>query len=160
MTFKEWKEKYLRDEKAQGKIEEKVSGALDPYCKKAQKHADRYYGLVRKMTTDVAKIAKVANMPETEIQKIKNFIFVERHDLGRGKLERFAADYMMAESWQRLITGNPEPHDITLLKHEEMERRLMLQGMSQAEAHNITSQKYNYTKEAKLFYGKIKKHSN
>ena len=160
MTFKEWKEKYLRNEKTQGKIDKEISGALDPYCKKAQEHANRYYGLVRKMKTDVAKIAKAAGMPETEVQAIKDFIFNERHDLGRGKLERFAADYMMAESWQRLIAGTPEPHDITLLKHEKMEKQLMLQGMSQAEAHETTSRKYNYTKEAKLFYGKIEKYRN
>ena len=36
-----------------------VSGARNPESQEAKRHAERYYGLVRSMTTDVAKIAKV-----------------------------------------------------------------------------------------------------
>ena len=39
-----------------------------------------------------------------------------------------------------------------------MEHELMEQGISQEEAHIITSKKYNYGKEAAKFYDKIKKH--
>ena len=45
-----------------------------------------------------------------------------------------------------------------MLKHELMEKELMKKGMSQEEAHIVTSQKYNYDKEATEFYGKIKKY--
>lgn len=34
----------------------------------------------------------------------------------------------------------------------------MLSGMSQDEAHTLTSQTYNYKKEAYEFYAKIKKY--
>ena len=64
---------------------------------------------------------------------------------------------MIAESWQRLIDGKPESHDLTLIIHEIMERKLIEQGLSQDEAHNQATAKYNYDKEASEFYGKIKK---
>ena len=92
------------------------------------------------MKTDVAKISKTTGIPENEIKKIKNYIFIEKHDLGEGEPKRFELDYMMAESWQRLIAGNPEKHDLTLIKHEQMERQLIEQGMSQDEAHIIHQQ--------------------
>lgn len=135
-----------------------VSGARNPESQEAKRHAERYYGLVRSMTTDVAKIAKVTGYSETEILSIKNYIFLDKHDLGGDEPERFEPDYMMAESWKRLMNGNPEAHDLVLIKHEIMEKKLMSQGMSQTEAHIMTSKKYNYDKEANKFYGKIKKY--
>ena len=78
--------------------------------------------------------------------------------MGGKKHELFKPDYMMGESWRRLIAGTPEPHDFTLLHHEVMERDLIADGHSQEEAHLLTSQKYNYDKEATEFYGKIKKY--
>jgi hypothetical protein len=78
--------------------------------------------------------------------------------LGGEKKEYFAPDYMMAESWQRLMSGKPEKHDITLLKHEIMEKKLMQSGMSQEMAHIETSKVYSYLKEAGEFYAKIKKY--
>jgi len=135
-----------------------ISGARNSFGEKAQKHAETYYGLVRSMTTDVAKISKATGISEKEIQDIKNYIFLEKHDLGGEKKEYFAPDYMMAESWQRLMSGKPEKHDITLLKHEIMEKKLMQSGMSQEMAHIETSKVYNYSKEAGEFYAKIKKY--
>ena len=72
----------------------------------------------------------------------------------------FAPDFAMGESWRRLILGKPEPHDITLIKHEIMESELMEQGYSQNEAHILASKKYNYGEETKKFYGKIEKYSD
>lgn len=51
-----------------------------------------------------------------------------------------------------------EKYDITLLKHEIMEKGLMKSGMSQEKAHIETSKVYNYSKEASEFYAKIKKY--
>lgn len=135
-----------------------ISGARNPYGEAADEHAKRYYGLVRKMTTDVEKIAKNTGYSINEIKEIKEFIFMTKHDLGGKEPEYFRPDYMMAESWRRLIDGKPEPHDLTLIKHEIMEKQLMSKGMTQEEAHLFTSQKYNYGKEANEFYGKIKKY--
>ena len=137
-----------------------VSGARNPNSKEAREHAERYYGLVRSMKTDVSRISKATGFVEEDIRMIKNYIFMEKHDLGGKEPEYFAPDYMMAESWQRLIDGKPESHDITLLNHEIMERNLMKKGMPQDEAHIKASGKYNYAKEAGEYYAKIKKHKN
>ena len=135
-----------------------VSGARNPYGNKAKEHAERYYGLVRSMKTDVSKISASTGISKKDIQSVKDFIFNEKHDLGGEEPEYFEPDYMMAESWQRLIEGKPEQHDLTLLNHEIMEKELMSKGMTQEEAHIETSKKYNYSKEAGEFYAKIEKY--
>ena len=139
-----------------------ISGAriTDTDSRAARAHAERYYGLVRSMSTDVAKIAENTGYPESVIQRIKNFIFVEEHDLGGPVLERFAPSFAMAQSWQRLISGNPKPHDLTLLRHELMEKELMDAGMSQDDAHIETSKVYNYAKESDEYYAALKEHKN
>lgn len=135
-----------------------ISGAISPQSKRAGKHAEQYYESVRHMTTDVSKIAKNTGYSEEFIKTIKNFIFIDEHDLGDGRISRFEPNFEMAQTWQRLIDGrNIQSHDLTLLKHEEMERRLISQGYSQDEAHILASKEYNYAKEAAEFYGKIKK---
>ncbi len=139
-----------------------ITGAriTDQFGKAAVAHAERYYGLVRSMKTDVSRIAQNTGMPESEIQRIKNFVFLEKHNLGNGKPEYFFPDFAMAQSWQRLIDGHPEPHDYTLLRHEKLENELMDSGLSQSEAHIQASKKYNYTKESDDYYGQAKKHKN
>ena len=142
------------------KISGGISGAINRYTKEAQRHAAQYYEAVRHMKTDVSNIAKNTGFSEQEIQEVKNFIFLEKHDLG-DKSDYFEPDFCMAQSWQRLIDGkNIQKHDITLLKHEIMESRLMKNGIPQSEAHNITSKKYNYSKEANEYHDRIEKHSS
>ena len=139
-----------------------VSGAriTNIYSKRAIEHAERYYGLVRSMRTDVARIAENTGFETSLIQAIKDFVFYEKHDLGDGRIDRFDADFAMAQSWQRLILGKPETHDLTLLRHEAMERELMRNGLTQDEAHRRTSEKYNYDKEVNEFYASLKEHKN
>ena len=150
-------QKALTSDVKSGKI--KKSGALNHNSDEAYEHAERYYESVRKMKTDVKRISQNTGYSEKFIQQIKDFVFVEEHDLGDNGIRRFYADYKMAQTWQRLIVGkNIQKHDITFLKHEEMERKLMQQGYSQEEAHNITSETYNYAKEAIKYYAEIEKH--
>lgn len=138
-----------------------ISGGLNPDSKEAREHADRYYESVRHMSNDVDRIAENTGFDKSEISEIKNFVFMEKHDLGDGKLKYFYPDYKMAQSWQRLIDGKDiQPHDITLLKHETMERKLMKQGLSQEAAHRKTEETYNYAKESGEYYAKINKHKN
>lgn len=136
-----------------------ISGAItNPESKPARQHASRYYGLVRSMKTDCRRIAENTGLPLEEIERIKSFVFLEKHDLGDG-IRRFDPSFEMAESWQRLIDGkNIQPHDLTLLRHEIMERQLMLEGMTQDEAHILTSKKYNYRGDAKAYYDSLEKH--
>jgi hypothetical protein len=138
-----------------------ISGGLNPDSIEAQKHADRYYEAVRKMTTDVQRIAENTGFDEDLIRSIKSFVFLEKHDLGDGQPDYFYPSYIMSQSWQRLIDGrNILPHDITLLNHEKMEQELMQQGYSQDEAHRITEERYNYSKEAKDYYAEINRNKN
>ncbi len=99
---------------------ETVSGARNPYSKKAEKHAISYYDSVRAMKNDVETISQNTGLKESAIREIKNYIFFDEHDIGNGQFERFAPDYMMAESWKRLIDGKQKPHDITLLKQRQL----------------------------------------
>lgn len=132
-----------------------IGGALNPASERADKHAEQYYEAVRKMQTDVKRIAENIGYSEESIQSIKDFIFNEKHDLG-DRIDYFEPDYFMAQSWQRLIDGkNILPHDLTLIKHEKMEKELISQGYSQVDAHLLTSRKYNYEKEAREYYDKI-----
>lgn len=122
----------------------KISGALDPNSKKANKHAEQYYDSVRKMKTDYKKIAKNTGYSEELIKQIKYYSFIDEHDLITGK-ERFYPSYHMAQSWQRLIDGkNIQPHDLLLLEHEMYEMILVNDGIPQLEAHNLTNKIYNY----------------
>ena len=137
-----------------------ISGALNPDSERAQEHANRYYESVRHMTNDVNRIAQNTGFRVDLIAQIKDFVFMQKHDLGGSEPEYFYPSFEMAQSWQRLIDGkNIQQHDLTLLRHEQMEKDLMKQGYSQHEAHNITEQTYNYGKESKEYYAEINKHN-
>lgn len=136
-----------------------VTGALDRYSNEAQEHADKYYEAVRHMKTDVNRIAQNTGFSERDIQNVKNFVFNDVHDLGGETEERFYPSYEMAQSWQRLIEGkNIQPHDITLIKHELTEQKLMKQGLSQNEAHRKAEKLYNYSDGVKKYYGETDQH--
>lgn len=135
----------------------KISGALDPSSKKANKHAEQYYNSVRKMKTDYKKIAKNTGFDVDEIKRIKNYLFIDEHDLITGR-KRLDPDYMIAESWRRLIEGkNIQPHDLTLLNHEILEYNLISSGLTQDQAHIQASKKYNYYKESEKYHAEINK---
>lgn len=113
------------------------------------------------MKNDHIRIAHNTDFSEEEVKQVKSFIFLEKHDLGGSEPEYFYPSYEMAQSWQRLIDGkNIQPHDITLLKHELMERNLINQGYTQREAHKKTEEKYNYGDESRGYYAKTDKHKD
>lgn len=140
----------------------RITGAriVNPDSKEAEAHAERYYGLLRKRTSDVPIIAKNTGYSEKQIQQIKNYLFIDEHDLGNPKPERFAPDFAIAQSWRRLLEGHPVQHDWTLLRHEVYERELVEQGVPQGEAHKIAQDKYNYKEECLAFYAALEKHQN
>ena len=104
-----------------------ISGALDPDSREAQKHAEQYYESVRKMTADIVNIAKNTGYANEYITKVKEHLFMQKHDLGEYGIKRFDSDFDIAQSWQRLIDGkNIEVHDYILLEHEYAEQKYML----------------------------------
>ena len=140
MTLQQWKKS-----RNSGKIQ---TGALNPNSPQAEEHAERYYGLVRSMKTDCARIAANTDFRVADIQRIKNHVFYNKHELYDGKIGRFDADYEMAQSWQRLIDGhNIQVRDIVLLNHEFLESVLEGEGLNAAEAHDMTEPIYNYAEE-------------
>ncbi len=120
-----------------------ISGAIDPNSERGQAHANRYYESIRKRKDDVPSIARNTGFSEDDIKRIKDYIFIDEHDLETGR-SRFDPSCYMAHSWQRLIEGKIEPEDIVLLQHELAEIELTAQGLSQAEAHLLASRKFNY----------------
>lgn len=137
-----------------------ITGAItDIYSEDALRHAEIYYNEIRSRTNDIDIIAKRTGKPREVILEIKNFLFMEMHDLN-GKISRFSPSCDIAQSWQRLSDENMVilPHDLTLIEHEILERKYMKQGLSQDKAHTLATQKYNYQKEAEEYYDKLKKY--
>lgn len=63
----------------------------------------------------------------------------------------------MSESFRRILEGkNIKPHDITMLRHENLELNLMKKyNMVYEDAHSLAEQKYNYKKELDEFLERI-----
>lgn len=123
-----------------------LAGALNPESEEAEEHAFRYYGLVRKMKTDCKRIAANTGFRVKDIQRIKNHVFYNEHELYDGEKARFHPSYHMAQSWQRLIDGrNIQNRDIVLLNHEFLESVIESEGIVTNEAHDLTEQIYNYS---------------
>lgn len=173
LTYKEWYKKYitkevkqeqgqfffkadLLTEKGYNNLRYYVSGAItDSYSKEARNHAQLYYEEIRNQKTDIDRISKNTGYDKRLIEEIKNYLFYEEHDI-YGIKRRFDPDFSIAQSWQRLAQDEIEKHDLTLINHEIMERRLIAKGLTQDEAHKIASKKYNYRKESSEYYAKIK----
>lgn len=62
----------------------------------------------------------------------------------------------MAESFRRIIDDeNVQPHDLIMLKHENLELNLMRKyNLAYEQAHNLTVKKYDYNKALKDFFKK------
>lgn len=137
-----------------------VSGAItDLSSREASAHARMYYAEIRMRKDDIGKIANRLSLNFEVVRRIKNYLFLEIHDLGDGRVDQFDADFAIAQSWQRLsdINMSLESHDITLIKHEMLEMEYIEKGYARDIAHSKASGVYNYSKEAKLYYDKVKK---
>ena len=94
---------------------------------------------------DSKRIADNTGFSQADIERIRSHVFSKKHDLYRG-YDRFDPDYDMAVAWQRLRDGNYLPRDITLLKHELLERELEKKyNLSISEAHSMASKKYDWS---------------
>ena len=84
-------------------------------------------------------------------------VFVEKHIFADGTERQFDPDYDMSESFRRILEGkNIKPHDITMLRHENLELNLMKKyNMVHEDAHSLAEQKYNYKKELDEFLERI-----
>jgi hypothetical protein len=127
-----------------------ASGALDSESKEADEHAKRFYEAIRnrRSNSDVKSIARNVKFPEKVVKDIKNHIFLDKHDVGDGKVERFEPLYEIAMAWDRLIQGKHTEFDIMLLKHELVELTQMKRhGYGYWIAHEIANKYHNWDLE-------------
>lgn len=139
-----------------------ISGAItNPWSEEAQIHAEKYYEFIRHCSSDVDKISKNTSFTQEQILLIKNYLFINQHNLD-GEIKLFDPCFEIAQSWQRLAFEPDliQKHDLTLLHHEITEMKLISEGYSQQEAHNITEKKYNYNKESAEFYKDLSVHGD
>ncbi|MCL2019020.1 MAG: hypothetical protein FWG70_04595 [Oscillospiraceae bacterium] len=128
----------------------KITGASGAIPRKdiarMDEHAERFYGAIRKRTSDIEAIAKNTGLLPEDVKKIKQHIFINEYELGEDEPRKFDPNYDMAVSWQRLIDGKDiREMDIVLLKHELTEFKLMKEkSLPYEEAHKIASKQYNY----------------
>lgn len=170
MNYREWYAKYV---KADGKTVEKrgssdiiISGAriTDIFSKEAEEFAEMYCEEIRSFSTDVKKIANNLNKTESDIRKIKAYLFENDSyfDSDTGKYRRFDPDCAIAQSWQRLMIGKDiKPHDKTLIEHELLEMKIKEENptLEHWKAHEMAAKVYDYPKEADEYYGNLEKHN-
>ena len=160
------REKYfphLTEERKDVIISGAVSGAIDPDSDKGKKKAKALYGQIRNATADVSSIVATLRLKAPElnavyedIERIKRYLFLDEHDLRDGR-RRFDPEADIADSWIRLKNGRPQPHDITMIRHELYEMELVERGLSQDNAHKLAQEKYNYKKECDEYHGQAHK---
>lgn len=142
-----------------------ISGAriTDLNSAEADEFAEMYYEEIRHFSTDSKKIADNLGKEESDIRKIKAYLFEDDSliDQDTGESRQFDPDCAIAQSWQRLMTGKDiKPHDKTLIEHELLEMKIKQENPSidHVKEHELASEKYNYPKEALEYYGNLKKH--
>lgn len=142
-----------------------ISGAriIDLNSAEADEFAEMYYEEIRHFSTDSKKIADNLGKEESDIRKIKAYLFEDDSliDLDTGESRQFDPDCAIAQSWQRLMNGKDiKLHDKTLIEHELLEMKIKQEnpGIDHVKAHELASEKYNYPKEALEYYGNLKKH--
>lgn len=147
-----------------GKKTGAASGALndknDPLGEKRAKHAEKYYNSIRNRNRDsvIEKLSNNGGIDLSDAENVYKHVFKNEHTFESGEVKRFEPDYDMSQSFQRILEGkNIQPHDITLLKHEMLEFKIMSKyNMVYEDAHRIAEAQYNYSKELKEFLGKVK----
>lgn len=141
-----------------------ISGAriTDLNSAEADEFAEMYYEEIRHFSTDSKKIADNLGKEESDIRKIKAYLFEDDSliDPDTGESRQFDPDCAIAQSWQRLMNGKDiKLHDKTLIEHELLEMKIKQEnpGIDHVKAHELASEKYNYPKEALEYYGNLKK---
>ena len=151
MSFRKGRERRIAA--ARRKREAGALGALndknDPKRKRRKAHAKRYYETLRRSDVDgiVEKLSKHGGISQKSARKVYEHVFINEYDLYGGR-KRFEPSYSMAQSFQRLLSGKDiQPHDFILLRHERLERELMVRyNKDYDRAHELTNSKYDYAR--------------
>lgn len=136
-----------------------LSNKTDPFGRKRDKHAKSYYEEIRNRRSSyvIKRISQNGGVSEKAAKNIYEHVFMKKHAFADGTEKLFDPDYDMSESFRRILEGkNIKPHDITMLKHENLELNLMRKyNMVYEDAHSLAEQKYNYKKELDEFLERI-----
>ncbi|MEK4005437.1 hypothetical protein [Paenibacillus sp. FSL H3-0333] len=98
------------------------------------------------MKNDTSDIAKNTGWKEADIQQIKNHLFIEKHKFDNGEVRLFDPNYQQALAWERLMKGNYNKNDISLLNHELFESKYMKKhGASYEQGHAEAQKYYNWS---------------
>ena len=74
-----------------------IAGAIsNPNSQEAIRHAELYYAEIRSFSTDVEKISKNTGYSFSQILLIKNYLFMDKHELEDG-IRRFDPSFEIAE---------------------------------------------------------------
>jgi len=160
------KKNTLTNKTASDKISGGITGAtIIPESKAGENKAKILYEKIKASEDDVVSITETLissasdlGITIDEVQKIKDYLFYDSHHLSDG-FRPFNPDPDIADSWLRLTKGprHLKSHDVTLIKHEIFEMRLVNEGMTQDDAHILATKKYNYQEECKKYHGDSKK---
>jgi hypothetical protein len=94
--------------------------------------------------TDINLISENTGIPEYRIERIKNHLFFDNHELMDGRIDRFDPYIEIADAWERLQTGNFYKQDLDLLNHEYFESKF----------ENIFNTDYDAAHEAAIKSGR------
>lgn len=124
----------------------------DPYNEERTRIAEEQYEQIRnrKRRFEIEAVAKNSGMTIDEIDRVFAHVFEREHLFDDGSIHRFDPDYYMFHSWQRLREGKKiYPHDMTLLKHELAEEKIMGESLEivYQNAHNEVEKTYSYVKD-------------
>jgi hypothetical protein len=111
--------------------------------------AESLYSTIRKTTTDVEAVALNLGFKVANVQRLKNHLFYNIHELdrygpGQTELKRFDATLEQALAWKRQETGTEISEDDTWIKHEYAE--LAYEKINKSgyfEAHNYAQKRYD-----------------
>ena len=114
---------------------------LNKLEKKYLKAAMKAYDKIIESEDDILKIANRYQLNFEDIERAKQYAF------GKGVLEnQFIPDLQMAQSWERMASGEEIDSDEVLLKHEIRESDLVInQGLNQLDAHKIAQNEYPWS---------------
>ena len=163
MSYKEWYDKYVAKDKGKSynqgmdKSTHKVSSgsisaARGDVEKQKNDFAVRYYNQLRNSNRAdvVEKMVKSSKLPYSTVLKALEHILDNKYLLWdyeafEERMMNFYPHYDMAQSFQRLYTGNPKESDIIMLQHESLESYYMNhEKMDYDEAHKKANIKFNY----------------
>ena len=168
MTYKEWYGKYVAKDggksynQGMDKLTSQVSSgsisaARGDVEKQKNDFAVRYYNQLRNSNRAdvVEKMVKSSGLSHSTVSEALKHILDNKyllwdHEAFEEREMNFYPHYDMAQSFQRLYTGNPKESDIILLQHERLESYYMNhEKMDYDKAHKKANIKFNYEEAIK-----------